>query len=71
MTGGNTMEKKTDHDIFMEVWKDCETSETVRKWEKQKEELDQAFGKCKESLASAWETVNEVCGKYGWPRKQG
>lgn len=64
--------KKSEHDLFMEVWKSCEDAERRREWEKKQEELNEAFQNCQKSLSNARQTVNEVCTRYGWPpRKQG
>jgi len=63
------MGKKSDHDLFMAVWKDCEAAERRRKWEKEKEEMEKVCESAKQSLASAWEEVNAFTSKYGTPRR--
>ena len=61
--------KKTDYQIYLEVTASCEAHERFRRWEKEKEALNQASENCKASLASAWGEYNLFTSKYGTPRR--
>lgn len=59
--------KKSESEIFLEVSAACDRAANFRKWEKEKEKLDQAFQNCKASLAAVWEEINLFTDKYGTP----